>query len=239
MPNTIYLVTGTNRRIGLDLVKSLLARPSTTIIASVRNDEASTTLKSELASITKGENKSLTTTVPDITHTDILIANADLRAAFEINTIAPLLVFQAFWPLLQRAKSGAPKAIFLTSSIGSIGGHEPVPGGAYGASRAAGNWLTRAINVQHEADGLVAVALHPGWVKTRAGNFVAEEWGTKVPPCNFSPLRNINNHAITEPHHVGLGLGLPSVTAAPLDLSYAADKSLPVVDSEIVPHRPK
>ncbi|KAL2833320.1 hypothetical protein BDW59DRAFT_138473 [Aspergillus cavernicola] len=99
----------------------------------------------------------------------------DLRSAFEVNTISPLLVFQAFWPLLQKARA-APKLIMITSSVGSIGGQEPIPGGAYGPSRAAGNWLTRAIHIQHEADGLVAVALHPGWVQTRAGEFVAKEW---------------------------------------------------------------
>ncbi|KAL4954727.1 hypothetical protein BDW69DRAFT_183209 [Aspergillus filifer] len=102
---------------------------------------------------------------------------SDLRTAFEVNSIAPLLVFQVFWPLLQKATIAAPKAVFITSSIGSTGDQEPVPGGAYGASRAAGNWLIRAIHVQHEADKLVAIALHPGWVQTRTGNFVAEEWG--------------------------------------------------------------
>ncbi|KAL4999607.1 hypothetical protein BDV10DRAFT_200635 [Aspergillus recurvatus] len=223
MSNTVYLITGANRGLGLGLVQSLLSRPFTTIIASVRNKEAEETLKSELSAINPGPNStvhiiqlsfspeswisapttpseilaSLTTTAPEITHIDVLIANAgfaaamtpalrtsasDLRASFEVNTIAPLLVFQAFWPFLKRAQSGSPKAIFISSSVGSIGGQEPFPGGAYGPSRAAGNWLTHALHLQHEADGLVAVALHPGWVKTRAGDFVAKEWGLESGP---------------------------------------------------------
>ncbi|KAL4755892.1 SDR family oxidoreductase [Aspergillus foveolatus] len=217
MSNTVYLITGANRGLGLGLAKSLLTRPSTTIIASVRNNKAEDVLRSELATIIPGQHSllhvihlsfpsdnwssapttpseiltALTNIAPEVCHIDVFIANAgfatpmtpalktsasDLRASFEVNTIAPLLVFQAFWPLLKNAQSGTPKAIFMSSSVGSIGAQEPFPGGAYGPSRAAGNWLTRALHLQHEAEGLVAVALHPGWVKTRAGDFVAKEW---------------------------------------------------------------
>ncbi|KAL4864027.1 hypothetical protein BDV12DRAFT_206050 [Aspergillus spectabilis] len=210
--NTIYVVTGANRGLGLGLVKSLLGRRSTTIIASVRNNESDEALKSEITTVTAGPNsilhiihldfstaiapskilEAVTTKVTDITHIDVLIANAgfaapmspvltttpeDLRQSFEVNTIAPLLVFQAFWPLLQKSPTAAPKVIMINSSVGSISAQEPIPGGAYGPSRAAGNWLTRAIHLQHEADGFIAVALHPGWVQTRAGDFVAKEWG--------------------------------------------------------------
>ncbi|RAK94788.1 uncharacterized protein BO80DRAFT_319770, partial [Aspergillus ibericus CBS 121593] len=41
---------------------------------------------------------------------------------------------------------------------------------------AAGKWLIHEINLHHEADGLVAAALHPGWVKTGAGGVVVREW---------------------------------------------------------------
>lgn len=64
----------------------------------------------------------------------------------------------------------------ISSSVGSIAEQEPFPGGAYGASKSALNWLTRALHVQNEESGLVAVALHPGWVKTRMGDFAASQW---------------------------------------------------------------
>ncbi|KAB8075825.1 hypothetical protein BDV29DRAFT_171347 [Aspergillus leporis] len=204
--NKVYVVTGANRGIGLGLVKSLLTRTNTTILATVRNTEAATSLKSDSAAITPGSastlhiieldfttaispekiRQAIPTTIP---HIDVLIANAgwatsmktatettaeDLRTSFEINTIAPLLTFQAFWPLLQ--KSSTPKFIAITSSVGSIADQEPVPGGAYGPSKAALNWLTMALHVQNEEEGLVAVALHPGWVKTRSGDFAVKEW---------------------------------------------------------------
>lgn len=200
--NTVYVVTGANRGIGLGLVNTLLSRPSVTVVATVRNGDAATSLKLNTSSVTKGDNSSLIViqldfssvltpeTIRDavpVDHVDILINNAafsssmtlaaetpvdNLRAAFEINTIGPITVFQGLWPLLQ--KSATPKVINVTSSVGCITVQEG-PGGAYGPSKAALNWFTRALHMQNE--GLVAVALHPGWVQTRMGELCARDWG--------------------------------------------------------------
>lgn len=70
----------------------------------------------------------------------------------------------------------------VTSSVGSIEEMEPLPGGAYGPSRAAKNWLTKALHQEHKADGLIVIALHPGWVQTRAGQFAADQWGYAQEP---------------------------------------------------------
>lgn len=216
---TVYVVTGGNRGIGLGLVKKLLARPSTIVIASVRNSEAAASLKAEANSVSNADDSILyvmqldfSSAVPPediraelaavagpdtVNHVDVLICNAgvcppmtpaaqtsaeDLRAAFETNTVASLLVFQAFWPLMKNSPSRTPKLIMMTSSVGGITAQEPVPGGAYGPSRAAQNWLTRALHIQNEADGLVSVALHPGWAQTRLGEFVAKEWNYPADP---------------------------------------------------------
>ncbi|KAJ5205175.1 Short-chain dehydrogenase/reductase SDR [Penicillium cf. griseofulvum] len=209
--NTVYVVTGANRGLGLGLTKRLLERSATTVVASVRNQDAAVSLRSAVEGVAVGENSAIyiieldfsTAISPDeiaqvfsaavstVTHINVLICNAgfatpmtpalvtsaeDLRQLFEVNTIAPLLVFQAFWPLMQKSDS-APKLVVISSSVGSIAGQEPVPGGAYGPSKAASNWLTKALHGENEKDGLVAFALHPGWVQTRAGDFVAKEWG--------------------------------------------------------------
>lgn len=42
MSSTVYLVTGANRGIGRGLVATLLKRPSTKVIAAVRDTESST-----------------------------------------------------------------------------------------------------------------------------------------------------------------------------------------------------
>ncbi|KAJ5753370.1 uncharacterized protein N7511_007523 [Penicillium nucicola] len=140
--------------------------------------------------------QAVTTISPTISHIDVLICNAgfaapmtrasltsaeDLRTSFEVNTIAPLMVFQAFWPLMKKSHS-SPKLVVISSSVGSIAEQEPVPGGAYGPSKAASNWITKALHSENEAHGLVAFALHPGWVQTRAGEFVAKEWGYSGSP---------------------------------------------------------
>jgi NAD(P)-dependent dehydrogenase (short-subunit alcohol dehydrogenase family) len=200
----VYFITGANRGIGLGLVKALLARPLTTVIATVRNAEAAASLELEVSKLSNSESSALhikqldLSTAPSteniiellpasVGHIDVLINNAaiiapmspvlattaeHLRVSFEANTIGPLIIFQALWPLMERAKT--PKLINISSSVGCITEAEPVPGGAYGPSKTALNWLTKQTHIQHP--GLIAIALHPGWVKTRAGEFCVKEW---------------------------------------------------------------
>ena len=112
-------------------------------------------------------------TIQGIMHIDVVIANAgvslgmtkvletpseQMRDSFEINAIAPLLLFQAAWPLLQ--KSLRPKFVVMSSSMGSIGQMLETPGLAYGMSKAALDYLVKKVHVEHEK--VTAVALHPG-----------------------------------------------------------------------------
>ena len=79
-----------------------------------------------------------------VKHIDVLVSNAgavtsmgtalntgaeDLQHHFQVNSIAPLMIFQAFWPLMQ--KSQQPKFVAVSSSVGSIEQQELLPGGAY------------------------------------------------------------------------------------------------------------
>lgn len=203
--NTVYVITGANRGLGLGLAKLLIARPFTTIIATVRTDKAAASLREELLSAASKESTfeivqlDFSTAPPlsqvqaiissKVDYIDVLICNAaisppltvaaqttaaDLRTAFEVNTIGPLTIFQGLWPLLK--KSAIPKLINITSSIGCITSQEQsLPGGAYGPSKAALNWITRALHLQNK--DLVAIALHPGWVQTDMGAFSANTWG--------------------------------------------------------------
>lgn len=211
MANTVYVITGGNRGIGLGLVKLFISRADTTVITTVRNQHAVASLEGE--DIQPGSGSRLHVAILDLTravepakvleaiegvtadhpvdHVDVLINNAaycpeltaavvttaeDMRATYETNTIAPLLIFQALLPLLQKSPSGSPKVFNITSTVGGISQQEPLPGGAYGPSKAALNWVTKALHLQHEKDGIVAVALHPGWVQTRAGDIAAKSW---------------------------------------------------------------
>lgn len=94
-----------------------------------------------------------------ISHIDIVIASAglapagatpldtidikDVTDAFNVNTVGPIILFQAIKPLLE--KSNSPKWISVSSFAGSITRLEVYNTalvGAYGISKAAQNWFT-------------------------------------------------------------------------------------------------
>jgi NAD(P)-dependent dehydrogenase (short-subunit alcohol dehydrogenase family) len=102
------------------------------------------------------------------------IQASQLRECFEVNTIAPLFIFQSLWTLMKNSTS--PKFVVLSSSMGSIGAMEPFAAGAYGPSKAALNWIVKSLHVQMEQSGLIAIALHPGWVQTDMGQYAAKQW---------------------------------------------------------------
>jgi NAD(P)-dependent dehydrogenase (short-subunit alcohol dehydrogenase family) len=88
----------------------------------------------------------------------------------QVNTIAPIILFQAFYPLLKASKS-TPKFITMSSVAGSIATFidTPVTIGGYSASKAALNSLTRKIHFENE--WLVAFPLDPGPVVTEMGKY--------------------------------------------------------------------
>nr|XP_023023490.1 uncharacterized protein LOC111511688 [Leptinotarsa decemlineata] len=102
---------------------------------------------------------------------------------FAINTVGPLLLTKALLPLLKRASEanydlplGSSKSavINMSSILGSIslnddGGFYP-----YRCSKVALNISTKSLSVDLNNDGILAVCLHPGWVKTDMG-------GSKAP----------------------------------------------------------
>ena len=84
-----------------------------------------------------------------------------------INVVAPVTLFAATKPLLDRAEN--PKWLSVSSAMGSMDGalmtvqHFNTSGSyAYGASKAALNHVTRTIHVEN--DNLIAISIHPGYV---------------------------------------------------------------------------
>lgn len=74
-----------------------------------------------------------------------------------------LALFQAVFPLLG---GEGKKFVAISSAVASIGDMEKVPmkSTAYGASKAALNYVIRKIHCENE--GLIAFPLNPGWVQT-------------------------------------------------------------------------
>ena len=214
-----YLITGASRGIGKGFVTELLQRPSTTVIAAVRDPSKDTSKSLAHLPVAPGSKliivkldsavetdafDAVTSLRQDhkITSLDVVIANAGISHSgrpviqsstaaalehFSVNSVAPLILFQATAGLLKASNNGRPAFIALTSIIGSIGGMEllatfPPRLSPYGASKAALNWLVRRLHF--EEPWLTSFAIHPGLVLSdmgagalRASNLAPEDLG--------------------------------------------------------------
>ncbi|KAJ9657945.1 hypothetical protein H2198_004029 [Neophaeococcomyces mojaviensis] len=142
---------------------------------------------------------SLATAQPKVTHLDLVIANAavatqwgptysvtaeELTTHLNVNTIAPILLYQATRDLLL-ASPNTPKFILISTVIGSIEMTPTIPFQTvvYGLTKAAGNYFTRKAN--SEEDKIVIVSVHPGWVQTDMGNRAASKLGMDAAPLSM------------------------------------------------------
>lgn len=104
------------------------------------------------------------------------LANFDpavMRHTFDTNTIGPMTVIQAFYPLLKQGSE--PLIVNISSQLGSLLAMRPNWGRySYNASKAALNMLTRMLAFDLAADGIRLLAFHPGWVQTDMGGANAD-----------------------------------------------------------------
>lgn len=184
-------ITGANRGLGLEFVRQYLAEGAR-VFAAARNPAAS-----ELAQLKIQHGQTLTLVPLDVTQEtdlraavatvqqetpalDLLINNAAVnRRGFElgnyergamleamhVNAVAPVLIGQAFHDLLRKGMT--PKIVNISTQIGSFASNQDGYTPLYAASKAALNMYTRSF--AHEAQGIIAIAVHPGWVRTDMG----------------------------------------------------------------------
>ncbi|KAH3676258.1 hypothetical protein WICMUC_002135 [Wickerhamomyces mucosus] len=96
-----------------------------------------------------------------LTHTD----RSSWLQLYQVNSLAPVLIFQKVYPYLQ--KSEVKKAIFISSLAGSIGSYFPAPIASYGQSKAALNYSVKALSEELRSEGFKIVSIHPGVVVTK------------------------------------------------------------------------
>lgn len=185
------LITGTNRGIGLALVRAYQDRGDD-VIACCRTPSdalAATGARVETVDVTSETDVAALASRLGDAKLDVLVNNAGImrrgglddldvdavRDQLEVNAIGPLRVTVA---LRDRLNAGAKVGI-VTSRMGSIS--DNTSGGAYGyrMSKAAVNAAGRSLSHDLRGRGVSVALLHPGWVRTDMtggrGNWTAED----------------------------------------------------------------
>lgn len=95
----------------------------------------------------------------------------DMRTMFEVNTLGPMRVTQAFLPCLRQAKGA--RIVMVSSSLGSIAETNDPAGlfwdvgyAGYSASKSALNMLTVKLAKELLAEGIKVNAVNPGYTAT-------------------------------------------------------------------------
>ncbi|KAJ7725786.1 hypothetical protein B0H16DRAFT_1895001 [Mycena metata] len=203
---TVYLISGSNRGIGYGLAALIAARPDTIVFAGAR-DPAAQSLKDLAAKhsnvhpvkLTSGDQADNEAAIAEIQKTagrlDVIIANAGIantmgsvastspsafREHWEVNTLGPIVLFQAAHALLLASPTGAPIFAYISTVGASMAQYYDLHAPAYGSSKAAANFLVKALDGDHPS--LIAMAIHPGWVATEMGNEGATANGLPAAP---------------------------------------------------------
>jgi NAD(P)-dependent dehydrogenase (short-subunit alcohol dehydrogenase family) len=192
MEDTI-LITGANRGIGLELAR-VFARRDWEVIACCRRPEEALDLRAIEAESQGG----LTIRQLDVARDDeisslagslsgkaidILFNNAGILGpeeqdfgnldeeewltVFRVNTIAPYKMVLAF---LDNVVLSQRRVIAtIGSAMGSIGENTSGSYYIYRTAKAAVHMIMKNLSIDLRRKGVTAVALHPGWVRTRLG----------------------------------------------------------------------
>jgi len=191
------LVTGATGAIGQAICRSLVAEGARVVIHYGRNRDAADALLADLggqgiclaADLSRPEGAAaLWAAAEAIGPLTGLVNNAGIRS--EVAVDAPLDQWQAVWDremrvnffaavdlsrcaILHFRKNGGGRIVNMASRAGQRGYASNAM--AYGASKAALINLTKSIAQSHGPEGITAVALAPGWVRTEmAEAFIAQ-----------------------------------------------------------------
>ncbi len=193
------LITGANRGIGLELVRQYAA-DGWRVLACTRHPQKADALN-QLAAQHPGRVQIHALDVTDLAQIDALsrtLANESIdllindagiypdaqfmgfghtdyakwMLAFQVNTMAPLKMAEAF--IGQVMRSRLKTIATISSTMGSIGDNTSGGGYLYRSSKAAVNMVNKSLALDLKGNGITAVVLHPGWVKTDMGGPSAE-----------------------------------------------------------------
>jgi len=192
MTNSCILITGANRGIGLEL-SAQFAEDGWQVLACCRNPDAAVDLQALARQFAAVEAHALDVTdyeqmaalAKRLHHRpiDILLSNAgiygpraavfgkvnaaDWRQVFEVNTIAPMMLVQAF--VEQVAASRQKLVAVMSSKMGSIADNGSGGAYLYRSSKTALNQVARSLSIDLAGRDVSVISLHPGWVRTEMG----------------------------------------------------------------------
>lgn len=191
---SIVVITGAARGIGLELFKQCLAREAK-VVAGVRNPAKATELQKIVAehpgrAFVLQLDVALDESVEffaeglkqlGLNRVDVLINNAGiyidddatletlesslLLETLNTNTIGPVRVTRTLLPFLRNSPQA--RIANLSSLMGSIADNSGGGSYAYRMSKAAVNMFAKTLSIE-ERD-MIVLTLHPGWVKTEMG----------------------------------------------------------------------
>lgn len=186
--NRTILITGCSSGIGQALAQAF-ADNGDRVVATARRVDSLEDLPKQCLKmgldVTADESRAaLLNQLEDagIQHLDMLINNAGisamgpmlelpaekLRGQFETNVVAPVLLTQQLFPLLQKSKRA------LVVNVGSVSGILTTPfAGAYCASKAALHCISDAMRMEMAPLGVQVITVQPGAIRSSFGDSAA------------------------------------------------------------------
>ena len=181
---SIYLITGANRGIGLELVRQLKARGEDVIATCRSSSPELNALSVRIETgidITSGDSVIKLREKLIDTEVDVLIQNAGIAEfnslsnldpqsivhQFEVNALSPLCFVQTMLSHLSKSA----KIALISSRMGSI--EDNSSGGSYGyrMSKVALCMAGKSLAIDLKPKGISVGILHPGLVSTRMTGF--------------------------------------------------------------------
>ena len=179
-----FLVTGSNRGIGLEYCRQLQARGDQVIAVcrtpSPELEALGVRLEAGIELTAEEDLDALVQRLAGqpldgvILNAGILEANRlenldsdSLRRQFEVNALAPLRLVAALLPSLQPVS----KLALMTSRMGSIDDNSSGSSYGYRMSKVALNMAGRSLAIDLRPRGIAVALLHPGLVRTGMVNF--------------------------------------------------------------------
>ncbi len=191
------LVTGASRGLGLELARQYAAA-GYRVIAACRRPDAAGDLAAlgrrvEVHRLDVRDAVQINALAKELAGTplDLLISNAGVygprglalgaldydawEEVLRVNLLGAIRVTEALIENVAAGRDGRGGTLaFLSSRMGSIGANAAGGEYAYRTSKAALNAAVKCLAIDLAPRGIVAVALHPGWVRTDMGGPDAE-----------------------------------------------------------------